>query len=118
MVVISSGITTFINFVVRGAVMVPTLYAFIGFILLMLIFAILFFATAASIIVNGIILYLLGIRAWKEANRGWWKEYGWGAVIAFAALVWFGNPLGWLWYVTAFAVLWFVAAQIIHVFRK
>jgi hypothetical protein len=98
--------------------MIPTLYALIGFILLILIFGILFFATAASLIVNGIILYLLGIRALKEANRGWWKEYGWGAVIAFAAMAYWGNPLGWLWDVTTFLIFWFVAAQVIHAFKK
>jgi hypothetical protein len=98
--------------------MLPTFIGLFAFLALVLIIGTLFAATVASLLVNGVILYLLVIRMLKEINKGWLKEYGWGALIAFVALYFTGFSFGILWAVTTFVLFWFVAAQLVHVMKK
>lgn len=94
--------------------MLPAIVGLALFLLLLLMLGLLFALTVISIIVNGTILYLLGVRILAEVNKGWLKEYGWGAVVAFAAVALLGNVFGILWIVTTYVIFWFIAAQLVR----
>lgn len=107
---------TFINFAYGAQQMLPALIGLALFLFLMLILGVLFAVTVVGIVVNGIVLYLLGVRILAEVNKGWLKEYGWGAIIAFAAIALLGNVFGILWVVTTYVIFWFIAAQLVRAF--
>lgn len=92
----------------------PAIIGLAVFLVFLLMLGMLFATTVLSILVNGIILYLLCIRILTEVNKGWLKEYGWGALLAFVAIALLGNMFGIFWVVTTYVIFWFIAAQFVH----
>lgn len=96
----------------------PTIIGLFAFLFLVIIIGLLFAATILSLVVNGIIIYLVGLRSLREINKGWLQEYGIGAVVALIILILSGNPLPILWGVTTWLVLAFLIAQLVRLVKK
>lgn len=98
--------------------MLPTLIGLVAFLLLVLIIGVLFGALIITLLVNGVILYLVGLRSLKELNRGWLKEYGIGAIAALLLVLLLHVRVPLLWDVTTWLALCFIIAQVVHYVKK
>jgi hypothetical protein len=96
----------------------PALIGLAGFVLLVLIIGVLFAGVVFDLIINAIVIYLVGIRSVKELDKGWLKEYAWGAVIGILILAFAGNVISFLWHFTTWLVIMFVVAQVIRYAQK
>lgn len=96
----------------------PSIIGLLAFLLLLLVLGWMFALTVIEIFVNGIILYLLGVRTLREIDRGLLREYGIGFVVALIVLAAGGNVFGFLWWLTTFVVMWFIVAQIARLVLK
>jgi hypothetical protein len=96
----------------------PPIIGFLLFIILVITIGSLFLLTVVELLVNGVIIYLAGIRGLKELNRGWMKEYAVGAIISIAVMAVKGNVIRLLWPFTTWLLLAFLIAQFVHVVIK
>jgi hypothetical protein len=96
----------------------PSIIGLFAFVLLVVIIGILFAGAVISLVVNGAIIYLVGLRAFKEIDKGWFKEYGIGAGVALALVLLAGNVVPFLWGFTTWLALAFVVAQLAHLIMK
>ena len=98
--------------------MLPAIIGLVAFLLLVVIIGVLFGGLIITLLVNGIVLYLIGLRSFKELNRGWLKEYGIGAVAAILLVVLLPVRVPLLWDVTTWLALCFIIAQLVHIIKK
>jgi hypothetical protein len=95
----------------------PAIVGLFAFVLVMVLLGTLFLVPLVTIIVNAVVLYLVGIRALKEVNRGWLIEYCIGVIIGVIVVMLLGNAIPLLWKFTEWAVLAFIAAQLTHMLK-
>lgn len=98
--------------------MLPTVIGLILFVLLVVLIGVWFIPTILELAINAAIMYLIGIRALKEINRGWLKEYGIGVIVGFIVLWMIGNIIPILWKFTTWLILAFLTAQLVRQFKK
>jgi hypothetical protein len=96
----------------------PALIGLAGFVLLVLIIGILFAGMVFDLIINAVVIYLVGIRTVKEIDKGWVKEYLWGAIIGILILGFAGNVIPLLWHFTTWLTIMFIVAQVIRYAQK
>jgi hypothetical protein len=89
----------------------PTILGILLFILLIVILGWVFAATVLDIAINGVLLYLVVMRAWADLVKGRLKIY---TITGFFALLVFfikAKIFTFLWPITNFVVVWFLLAQ-------
>ncbi len=96
----------------------PSIIGLVAFLLVVVIIGLLFAETAFRLLVNGIVIYLVGLRSLVEINKGRLREYAFGLIIAVIIMYAVGNFIGLLWAFTTFLLVWFVSAQIVRIALK
>ncbi|MBI4141011.1 hypothetical protein HY485_04205 [Candidatus Woesearchaeota archaeon] len=82
----------------------------------LLIFAV-FLPVLIELALNGILLYLVGLRSWVEIKKGFENEYIIAAILSVIALYSLGNQFP-LWWVTSFAIQTFILSYVVRYFEK
>lgn len=101
------------------SMVLPTIIGLILFILLLVLIGFIFTQTVITLLINGVLIYLILIRAWTElTKKGRTREYIIGAVVALIIHLVKGNVISMLWPVTTFLVITFIIAEIAHMFLK
>lgn len=95
----------------------PAILVVIGFFLLFIMFLYVFLGDLVIITVNGIILYLILLRAFVELRKGKYAEYFVGALVSLTFLSFWGNFFP-VWKVTTFVFQMFLIAHIIQFFKR
>ncbi len=90
----------------------PSIVGLLAFLLLLIIIGVLFAEIVFHIIINGIVIYLVGLRSLVEINKGLLREYAFGLIIAIIIMYAAGNFISFLWAFTTFLLVWFVSAQL------
>ncbi len=96
----------------------PSVVGLLAFLLLLIIIGVLFAKTVFHIIINGVVIYLVGLRSIVEINKGLLKEYAFGLVIAIVVMYAVGNFVRLFWALTTFLLVWFVSAQLFRIALK
>lgn len=97
----------------------PAIIGLILFILLLVLIGFIFTQTVITLLINGVLIYLILIRAWTElTKKGRTREYVIGAVVALILHLIKGNVISMLWPVTTFLVITFIIAEISHMFLR
>jgi hypothetical protein len=95
----------------------PTIIGLILFIILLVLIGVIFTQTVITLLINGVLIYLILIRAWTElVKKARTKEYIIGIVVALLVYFIRGNAVSQLWTITTFLVIAFVVAEISHLF--
>ncbi len=98
--------------------MLPQLFLMIGFLIAFFFFLFLFIEDIIAVVLNGIIIYLIGLRAYVEIAKYKHFEQYFFSVIAALFIVWLAGNFLPLWRITTAIILTFVIAQIIRVLKK
>ncbi len=96
----------------------PSIIGLLAFLFLLIIIGLLFAETVFHIIINGIVIYLVGLRSLVEINKGRLREYAFGLIIAIIIMYAVGNFIRLFWAFTTFLLVWFVSAQIVRIALK
>jgi hypothetical protein len=97
--------------------MLPTIIGLVLFILLIVLLGYIFTATIIEVVLNGVLIYLILLRAWTElVRKARTKEYIIGAVAALLICFIRGNVVPQLWTMTTFLAITFIVAEIAHLF--
>ncbi|MBI4148169.1 hypothetical protein HY490_02665 [Candidatus Woesearchaeota archaeon] len=96
----------------------PQLLMMILFLVGALFFLFLFINDIIQVAVNGILLYLIGLRTYVELTKyKRFEAYVWGFAVALVAVTLIGS-LAPLWKLTTFVVVMFAVAQGLRFMRK
>jgi hypothetical protein len=99
--------------------MLPTIIGLVLFILLLALIGVIFTATIIELVLNGVLIYLILLRAWTElVRKARTKEYIIGAVAALLIYFIRGNIVPQLWAITTFLITAFIIAEIAHLFLR
>ncbi len=99
--------------------MLPTIIGLVLFIVLIVLLGYIFTATIIEVILNGVLIYLIVLRAWTElVKKARTKEYIVGIAVALILYFIKGNVVPQLWAITTFLVITFIVAEIAHLFMK
>ncbi len=96
----------------------PQILLMVGALVAILFFGFLFINDMVQIAVNGVILYLVGLRAYVELTKHKRvQEYIIGFAVALVVITLIGNLFP-LWKLTTFVVVTFIAAQLMRFIVK
>ncbi|MBI4016169.1 MAG: hypothetical protein HY363_00575 [Candidatus Aenigmarchaeota archaeon] len=98
--------------------MFPQLLLMIGFLMAFFFFLFLFIGDIIAVVLNGVIIYLIGLRAYVEITKYKRFEQYFFALLGALFIVWLAGNLLPLWRITTAIILMFVIAQITKMIRK
>jgi len=98
--------------------MLPQILLMIGFLIAALFFLFLFIGDIIAVALNGVIIYLIGLRSYVEITK--YKRFEQYFIAALAALfiIWLIGNMFPFWKITTAMILMFLIAQAMQLLRR